>query len=412
MSETRNIVVVGAGHAGVQAASALRDEGFAGSITLLDGEGRRPYQRPPLSKAYMSGETDADGLALRAPDFFDKRGIALVADRAIAIDRAAREVATAGGARIAYDRLVLATGAEPRRAPFPVAGNAPVFTLATLADADAIKAALPRMRSVAIVGGGFIGLEFASFATKAGIATTVVDAADRLMARAVSQPVSDFFLAAHRAAGVDVRLGRGVSSIDAAPEGGVVLTLSDGEAIRADAALLGIGVAPRVALAQAAGLFCEDGIVVDATLTTSDPAIHAIGDCARFSYAGEAGGLRLESVQNAHDQATCLARTIMRAPEAYARLPWFWSDQLGLKLQIAGWGPRCDRRVVRGDPARGSFSVFGFEGDVLKVVEAVARPGDYAAAKAALERGLAISPEEAGDPGFDLRAAVKARMAR
>lgn len=412
MSEPRNIVIVGAGHAGVQAASALRDEGFAGAITLLDGEGRRPYQRPPLSKAYMSGETDAEGLALRAPDFFEKREIALIADRAVAIDRAAREVATERGARLPYDRLILATGAAPRRPPFPVAENARAFNLATLADAEAIRAALPDIRSVAIVGGGFIGLEFASFARKSGIATTVVDAADRLMARAVSQPVSDFFLAAHRAAGADVRLGRAVASIDAAPDGGVILTLSDGERIRADAALLGIGVAPRVALAEAAGLACRDGIVVDESLATSDPAIYAIGDCARFPYPGEPEGLRLESVQNAHDQAACLARTIIRTPERYARLPWFWSDQLGQKLQIAGWGPRCDQRIVRGDPAGGGFSVFGYDGGKLKVVEAVSRPGDYAAAKAALERGVEVSPDEAADPGFDLRAAIKARMGR
>ncbi|TVR10535.1 MAG: pyridine nucleotide-disulfide oxidoreductase [Salinarimonadaceae bacterium] len=412
MSELREIVIVGAGHAGVQAASALRDEGFSGSITLLDGEGRPPYQRPPLSKAYMSGEADAASLALRAPDFFAKRGINLVADRAVAIARDARSVVTASGARMAYDHLVLATGAEPRRPPFPVASGARVFNLATLADAEAIKAALPEIRSVVIVGGGFIGLEFASFALKAGITTHVVDAAERLMARVVSRPVSDFFLAAYREAGADVRLRRGVASIERCARGGVAVTLSDGERIATDASLLGIGVSPRVALAQSAGLACLDGILVDARLTTSDPAIHAIGDCARFPFPGEPDGLRLESVQNASDQAARLARILVGRPDDNARPPWFWSDQLGLKLQIVGLGPRCDRHVLRGDPTTKSFSVFGYERGVLKVVEAVSRPGEYVAAKAAMERGVQVSPEEVADPDFDLRNAIKARIGR
>lgn len=412
MSGPRQIVIVGAGHAGVQAASALRDEGYAGTVTLVNGEGRPPYQRPPLSKAFMAGETTADALALRAPDFYEKRAISIVGERAAAIDRAARVVETASGARLPYDALILATGARPRTPPFPIEPGARVFSVATLADAEAIMASLPEMASVAVVGGGFIGLEFASFALKAGKRVDVVDAADRLMARAVSEPISAFFLDAHRRAGARVHLGDTVARIERAPGGGVTVVLGSGGRLSADAAVLGIGVTPADELARAAGLACRDGVLVDARLASSDPAIYAVGDCARFPMAGEPQEIRLESVQNASDQAARAARNIVGTPEDYVRTPWFWSDQLGLKLQMVGYGPRCDRRIVRGDPATCSFSVFGYEGGALKVVEAVSKPGDYAAAKAALERGATISPEEAGDPDFDLKAAVRARTGR
>ncbi|TRW95334.1 pyridine nucleotide-disulfide oxidoreductase [Paracoccus sp. M683] len=356
---TNRAVIIGAGQGGFQAAMSLRQEGYAGVITLIGAEPGLPYQRPPLSKAYLkSGE--ADKLTLRPASFFEKNAVDLHHSTTVdAIDRKA-QVVRAGGRDFAYDHLILATGTRNLRPPIPGLDRA--LDLRSLRDAARLRAELDRPRRVAVIGGGFIGLEFAAVARALGHHVTVAEAAERLMARVLSPEMSARFLDMHRSMGTVVHLGQPVTEVTA--DG---IALADGTCIAADLLLLAAGVVPNTELARDAGLTVENGIVVDAMLSTSDPAISALGDCAVFPDPRTGQPVRLESVQAATDHARAIARRLVHgARDAYAAVPWFWSDQSDWKLQIAGLaGP--------GDSAHQdeNGAVWRFDGEVLTAVETI-----------------------------------------
>ncbi|MEF2553749.1 FAD-dependent oxidoreductase [Aurantimonas sp. A2-1-M11] len=405
------IVIVGSGQAAIQLAASLRQEGHEGPITLIGDEPGLPYQRPPLSKGYMK-EGDAERLVLKPRSFFERNAIRLLDGvRVVALDRSARTVATNDGATHGYDRLVLATGARNVRPPIAGGTHRDVVELRTLAHAETIRRRLAETRHAIVVGGGFIGLEFAAMARLAGAQVTVLEAADRLMARAVSPAISGFVLDHHRGEGIAVMLGAKVARIDDDEAERVVgVTLADGTGIEGDLVLVATGVAPNVELAADAGLAVANGIVVDGTLATNDPAISAIGDCA--SVPGPLGThLRLESVQAATDQARHLAsRLVHGGAAAYHAVPWFWSDQGALKLQIAGLTSGVDRfETIRQEPL--VTVILGFRGDHLASVETVNAPGDHMAARKLLGREEAVTAEELRDAGFDLRGLAKAQVA-
>lgn len=385
------VVIVGGGQGGFQAAASLRQEGYEGPVTLVGDEPGLPYQRPPLSKAYLK-DGDAARLALRPEAFFAAAGIALVHDRAEGVDRAARRVALASGAALAYDHLILAPGARNARPPLPGIEAPGVLGLRTLADAQALRAALPATvasgaRAV-VIGGGFIGLEFAAVARAFGCAVTVVEAAPRLMARAVSARTSDRFRAKHESLGVDLSLGVPAAEVLTDPSGRACgVGLADGREIPGGLVLLAAGVRPNVELAQAAGLEIADGIAVDAHLLTADPAVSALGDVCSFPDPRTGARVRLESVQAATDHARTVARRLAGAPAPYAALPWFWSDQADWKLQIAGLPPREETATDLHALPRGGFAVHRWEGDALVCVETVNAPAEHMAARRLLAAG-------------------------
>jgi 3-phenylpropionate/trans-cinnamate dioxygenase ferredoxin reductase subunit len=400
------VVIVGAGHAGVQAAASLREDGFDGAIVLLSDETALPYQRPPLSKAFLKGEMDLAGLPLRAEAFYREQRIDLrLGAKATRIDRAARKVELADGSSVPYGHLILATGARQRRLDVPGVDLDGVHALRTIADATALRERIGPGVRVVVIGAGFIGLEVAATAAKLGAETAIVEIA-RPMGRAVSPILSEFYTKAHRAFGARLFLGVGVKAIRGT-ESAEAVELADGEVLPADLVLVGVGVTAEDRLAREAGLECDNGIVVDAHLQTSDPAISAIGDCAHFPHAGLGFMIRLESIQNAVDQGKCVAARIAGRPTLYDQVAWFWSDQGDLKLMIAGLAHGVDHWVVRGDVEARAFSAFGFRNGKLAVVESVNRAGDHAAAKRILGQGKTLTPEQAADPAFDIRALAK-----
>lgn len=353
------IVIIGAGQGGFQAAASLRQEGFGGQITLIGAEPGLPYQRPPLSKAYLkTGE--ADKLDLRPESFFEKNDIQLISGLEIeAIDRAAKQV-RAGSQSFDYDHLILAVGTRNMRPPIP--GLEAALDLRTLADAEKLRAALDRPMRCAVIGGGFIGLEFAAVARGLGHDVTVAEAAPRLMARAISPDMSQRFLEKHQEMGTKVLLGQPVAEVD-----GTAIVMADGARSEADLVLLAAGVVPNTELAAAAGLTVANGVVVNAQLLTDDPAISALGDCAVFPDPFSDRNVRLESVQAAADHARLIAKRLVHGSDAsYSAVPWFWSDQADWKLQIAGLSAPEDTSYVREDGA-----VFRFSGDILSAVETI-----------------------------------------
>lgn len=409
MPEDRTIVIVGAGHAGVQLAASLREEGHEGPITLVSDDPRLPYQRPPLSKAFMKREAEADALILRGPGFYEQKRIDLrLGASARSIDRAAKRLILASGESIPYSRLVLATGGLARPFKVPGAEFAGVHVLRDMGDAEALRDRLENSRGVVVIGAGFIGLEFAAVAARSGLKTTIVEVAPRVMGRAVSPAISDFYAEAHRGFGAEVLLGAGVAAIDGADGKARGVTLGDGRVLPADFVVVGVGVVARDGLAREAGLDCPNGVRVDALMTTSDPDIFAIGDVALHPNAWGEREMRLESVQNATDQARALARTLTGKPTPYAALPWFWSDQGDLKLQMVGLMDMADMFVTRGDPASRAFSVFGFRAGRLVGVESVNKPADHMIARKLIPAGAALTPAQAADAGFDLKALAKA----
>jgi 3-phenylpropionate/trans-cinnamate dioxygenase ferredoxin reductase subunit len=400
----QNVVIVGAGHAGVQAAASLREEGFDGRITLLSAEPELPYQRPPLSKAFLKGQMDLSGLPLRGEKFFTEQRVDLrLAVAAARLDRASRRVDFEHGGAEPYDHLILATGARARALRARGLDLGGVHALRAIGDAAAIKQGLETAKKVVVIGAGFIGLEIAATARALGAGVNIVEIADRPMGRAVSPAMSAFFLDAHRGFGARFEFGHGVSALHGAGGRVTEAELSDGRRLPADLVIVGVGVTAEDALALEAGLDCADGVLVDGRLLSSDPTISAIGDCARFPLAGFEAPVRLESVQNATDQAKTVARRLAGKPESYAPVPWFWSDQGDLKLQIAGLSHGVDVWVTRGRPETRAFAAFGFRGDRLRTVETVNRGGDHMAARRILAAGMAITPGEAADESVDLR---------
>lgn len=389
---TRPMVIVGAGQAGLQVAESLRSEGWDGDIMLLGDEPHAPYHRPPLSKAYLLGEASAEQLTMRGPEALARKNITLrTGVRVERIDRAARELHFSHGSRLPYHRLVLATGARARSLPGAELDG--VFALRTLDDCRQIGSALAAAENVVVIGGGFIGLEFAAVARKKGKAVTVLEAGERLMARAVSPFVADWYAALHAAHGVTLRLQAQVAAFGA--ENGRVraVKLSDGTSLPADLVVLGIGVVPNDDLAADAGLAVDRGVVVDDCGRTADAAIFAVGDCTATRRAD--GSLRrLESVQNAVEQGKAVAAAALGKEKPFVATPWFWSDQYDAKLQMVGSAFGHDQLVLRGNPDDGKFSVFYFRDGRLTGIDSVNRPQEHMAGRKLLDRGLSLTPEQ------------------
>ena len=401
-----HVVVIGAGQAGSSLVAKLRNSGFDGRITLIGAEPVPPYQRPPLSKAYLLGDMTLDRLFLRPESFYAEHDIDLRLNiRVTGIDRAAR-IVRLGDEVNRYDHLVLTTGSDPRRLPSSIGGAlAGVFVVRDLADVDAMAPHVVAGRRALIVGGGYIGLEAAAVAAKRGLEVTLVEMADRILQRVAAPETSAYFRALHQAHGVTIREGVGLDRL--LGEGRVTgARLSDGTELAADLVIVGVGIAPATALAEAAGLEIENGIKVDARGQTSDPAIWAAGDCASFPW--KAGRIRLESVPNAIDQAECVAENIMGAAKDYEAKPWFWSDQYDVKLQIAGLNTGYDHTVVRPGDKPGSQSVWYFRGDALLAVDAMNDPRAYMIGKRLIEAGQSPSPAVVADPETPLKSLMPA----
>lgn len=401
----RRIVIIGAGQAGLQLAESLRKGGHDGEISLLGDEQWPPYQRPPLSKKYLAGDFADERLYFRPLEHFTRQNVDLrLSTPAVAIDRAARRVQLADGQALSYDGLALTTGTRVRPLPVPGAEHPAVCYLRGLDDAQALKLRLAAARRVVVIGGGFIGLEVAATARHAGCDVHVVEALDRLMARVMPPVVSDFFAQLHRDHGTQLHLGAQVAAIDAVADGTVEVRLADGRALPADLVVAGIGVLPNQELAAAAGLACDNGIVVDEYARTSDPQIVAAGDCTVHRNLRFELPHRLESVQNAVDQAKVAAASLLGQAQPYADLPWFWSDQYEIKLQIAGLSAGHDAHVVRGEPTAAGFSVYYFRQGRLIAVDSLNRPADHMLARRLLTAGTPVLPAQAADPAFDLKA--------
>lgn len=409
MADTPGLVVIGASHAGHQIAIAARQAGYDQPITVLSAEDALPYQRPPLSKAYMMKKIGAEDLLFRPAGFYSEQGIDMkLGVSATRIDRQARCVHTGDGSVYAYDKLAIATGTRVRELPVPGADLGGVHYIRALRDIDEIASELDGIQHVTVIGGGFIGLEAAAALRLLGKAVAVIELADRLMARGVGSTVSGFFADYHRGHGVDLRLETGVAALEGNDGRVARVILSDGTVLATDMVIAGIGVLPNDALAAEAGIDCKDGILVDANGRTSDPDIFAAGDVARFESRFAPGSLRLESVQNATDQARAVGASVAGRDEPYTSAPWFWSDQYDLKLQMTGITAGYDREVVRGDPAASAFSVFYFRDGVWLGTDTVNQPSDHITSRRLLDLGYLLTVEQAADPSVSLKDLLKA----
>ncbi|WP_316164340.1 MULTISPECIES: NAD(P)/FAD-dependent oxidoreductase [unclassified Bradyrhizobium] len=400
------VVIVGAGHAGFQLATSLRQAGFADPIHLINDEPHLPYQRPPLSKAYLKGTGGPETLMFRPQKFYADQTIDLVYDRAVAVQRDQRRVLLASSRTLDYGHLVFATGARNRLLDIPNANLPAVRYLRILDDSEALRGLLADAKRAVVIGAGFIGLEFAATARIKGLEVDVLELGARVMARAVTAEISDYFQKQHAEAGVRIHLGVQATSIEADGNKVTGVSLSDGRHIPADLVVVGVGVLPNVELAAEAGLQVASGIVVDEYLLTSDPHISAIGDCALFVSQRFGGTLRLESVQNATDHARCVAARLTGDVKPYDGQPWFWSDQGNDKLQIAGLTTGYDQVVLRGDPAQKAFSAFCYKEGRLVGIESVNRAGDHMFGRKLLAAGGTLDAAKAADPSFDLKSAL------
>ena len=391
----QRIVIIGAGQAGVQAAATLRAEGYEGALALVGEEAYPPYQRPPLSKAYLSGDFARERLFLKPDSFYAETGCELrLGVTALRIDRAAKTVALSDGGSLAYDRLLLTTGARVRKLPIPGAGLAGVYYLRGIDDVDLLRPELKAGARFVVVGAGYIGLEVAAVAAKHGLQVTVLETADRVLVRAASRQLSAFYETEHRAHGVMFRFGAMAQGFEGTNR--LEAVRIDGERVPADFALVGVGIMPNCEIAQQAGLACDNGIIVDEHAATSDPDIFAAGDCT--NHPGFAGSrVRLESVQNAIDQAKHAALAMLGKAVPYSEVPWFWSDQYDLKLQIAGLARAGDVTVMRGTPQNRKFSVFHLRSGVVAAVEAVNAAPDYIVGRKLIAARAFIAPERLAD---------------
>jgi len=389
------IVIIGAGQAAAQAIATLRAEAYTGALTLIGEEPFPPYQRPPLSKAYLSGDFARDRLFLRPDSFYaESQCKMLLNTRATTIDRARKVVQLSDGVALPYERLLIATGARVRTLPLKGSDLKGVHYLRGIADVDAIRPRLVPGSRLAVVGGGYIGLEVAAVAVKRGVDVTVIEAADRVMVRAVTPRMSAFYEQYHRSAGVKFLLNATAQAFQGTSAVQAVVT--SGGTVPADIALVGVGIVPNQEIAAEAGLSCNNGIVVDEYAATSDPDIFAAGDCTNHpAFAG--GRVRLESVQNAIDQAKHAALGLVGRPSPYSEVPWFWSDQYDLKLQIAGLARAGDVVVLRGDPATRKFAAFHLREGVLAAVEAVNSAPDYIAGRRLIAARAVVAPERLAD---------------
>lgn len=403
LANAENIVIIGGGQAAAQACASLRLFGYEGQISLIAAEAALPYQRPPLSKAYMKGELAAERLYFKPEAWYADNNIDLImATRALRIDRDARRVEIEHGGQLPYDALIIATGSRPRAVPVPGAQLEHVFDLRDLSDVERIRPHLMDDQCLAIVGAGYIGLEAAAVARQMGLKVTVLEMADRVLARVTSPVMSDFFAHEHRQQGVDIRTGVrlvGLKGDDAVSHA----VLEDGMEIPADIVLVGIGIMPNQELADAAGLDCDNGILVDRDARTSDPRIFAAGDCARrpLVHYGRSG--RLESVHNAIEQGKLAAAAIMGRDRPPEDCPWFWSDQYDLKLQIAGLSEGYDEVVLRGDPDARKFAAFYLRDGKLIAVDAINSAPEFLASKKLIISGASVAPSTLSNTSLSMK---------
>lgn len=401
-----DVLIVGAGHGGANCAVQLRQLGFAGSIGVAGEEPELPYERPPLSKDFLSGDKSFDRMLLRPEAFWADRNVTfLKGTRITAVDAAAHSVTSEAGATIGYGDLVWAAGGHPRKLTCNGADLAGIHAIRTRADVEALKAELAGASRIVVIGGGYIGLEAAAVLAKAGKAVTVLEAMDRVLARVAGAALSHFYEAEHRAHGVVIRTGCKVDCILGRDGRAVAVKLGDGNELPADLVIVGIGIVPAVAPLLGAGAAGGNGVHVDDFCRTSLPGVFAIGDCA--SHANEfAGGaeIRLESVQNANDMATTVARAITGQPQPYRAVPWFWSNQYDLRLQTVGLSLGFDRTVLRGDPASRAFSLVYLKQGRVIALDCVNAARDYVQGKALVEHGIAVPPAALADAGTPLKA--------
>jgi 3-phenylpropionate/trans-cinnamate dioxygenase ferredoxin reductase subunit len=397
------ILIIGGGQAGAQAIDTLRREGFGGRLVLVGGEAELPYQRPPLSKKYLSGEMAADRLLFRHRAFYDEHRIELkLGAQAVRLDAAARQVELAGGETLSYDRLLLCLGADSRRLTCPGAALAGVHYLRSLADVAPIQAGFKPQARVLIIGGGYIGLETAATCRKMGCEVTVLEMAHRIMNRVVAPSVSQYFAREHLAHGVRIICDARVVRLEGRGRVEAVVC-ADGSSHAADLVVVGVGAVATTGLASAAGLVCNNGIVVDEYCRTSDAAIYAAGDCTNHPSPRYGRRVRLESVDNAFEQGKTAALNLLDRPVAHDRVPWFWSDQFDNKLLIVGLSQDYDGQVLRGDPASRSFSVCYLKGRELLALEAVNHSKDYMAARKIIAERALLNPEKLADSQISLK---------
>lgn len=399
----KHVIVIGAGQAGSSCVVKLRNLGFDGKITLIGEEPSPPYQRPPLSKAYLLGEMELERLFLRPEAFYAEQNIDMVLNTRVEVVDTAAKTVTAGGQALTYDDLVFATGSTPRRLPAAVGGDlGGVYTVRDLADVDAMAPEFAQGRHVLIIGGGYIGLEAAAVAAKKGLNVTLVEMEDRILKRVAAEETSNYFRALHQSHGVTILEGVGLKALEGTGRVSAA-SLSDGQTLSIDFAIVGIGIAPGAALAEAAGITLDNGISTDTQGRTSVPDVWAAGDCASFPYRGER--IRLESVPNAIDQAEVVAENIMGADKAYVGKPWFWSDQFDVKLQIAGLNKGFDRVITR--IAGDATSFWYYKGDELLAVDAANAPREYMVGKRLIEGGKSPDPAAVANPETDLKVLMR-----
>jgi 3-phenylpropionate/trans-cinnamate dioxygenase ferredoxin reductase subunit len=412
---SESILIVGAGHAGGELATALRMEGCTAPIALLGEEDHLPYQRPPLSKAFLSGHVGVESLYLRPAPTYEKHGIELLFGvRVVALDRGGRHIELSNGRRIPYGKVALTTGGRVRRLPPAITGTADgcgnLHYLRTIQDVRRIQAQFEPGFRLVIIGGGYIGLEVAAVGIKRGLHVTVLEALPRVLARVTAPQLSSFYERVHREAGVDIRTGTTITGFELDSSGDAVsAVVTSAGRVAADLVIVGIGLQPNVELAQAAGLEVSDGIVVDEFTVTSDPDIVAAGDCTNHPNDALGRRVRLESVPNAVEQARTAAAVLAGKPRVYAAVPWFWSDQYDLKLQMVGLSAGYDELVLRGSTAGRAFAAFYLRAGRLIAADAVSRPQDFMIAKRLVAARAVVSPANLADESFPLKSLLESR---
>lgn len=412
LSESKSIVIIGGGQAGAQAIMSLRQGGYEGAITLVGDEAALPYQRPPLSKAYMKGEFVEERLFFKPEAWYQDQNVELIlSTKATKIDRQNQKVLLEHGAELSYDALIIATGSRPRALPVPGADLEGVHDLRTLSDVERIRPNMIEGRKLVIVGAGYIGLEAAAVARQMDLEVTVLEMAPRVLARVTSPVMSEFYEKEHRAQGVTILTDARLDKL--AGENGKVTqaVLADGTVLPADMVLAGIGILPNEELAAEAGIACYNGILVDVDARTSDPRVFAAGDCAHRPLVHYGRNGRLESVHNAIEQGKLAAAAILGTKRPVEDCPWFWSDQYDLKLQIAGLSQGFDEMVVRGDPADRKFAVFYLKNGTLISVDAVNSPPEFLASKKLIISGAKLASDVLGDTSKPMKDIANAALA-
>lgn len=404
-----NIVIIGGGQAAVSAITSLRHHGYDGSITLVGDELFLPYQRPPLSKAYMKGELARERLFFKQAGWYDGQCVRLhVGTRVNAIDRTKKTIDTDSGKHFDYDALIVATGSRARRLQIPGVDLSKVFDLRTLADVEKIRPTIIKGNKIVVIGGGYIGLEAAAAARQIGVDVTVLEYAPRVLARVTSAVISEFYEKEHRANGIDIRTNARIAALRGTAGQVTGVELQDGSILATDAVLIGVGIVPNQELAEAAGIDCNDGIIVDRDARTSDPHVYAAGDCTRRPLVHYDGVSRLESVHNAVEQGKLAAAAILGKPRPAEECPWFWSDQFDLKLQIAGLSNSFDECFVRGEPDERKFAVFYFRSGNLIAVDAINSPQEFVIARKLIAAGQTVDKGLLADTSIPMKEVVGA----